>query len=58
MFTIFIHVCATFHSLQASKELLKGRSSEEQRAVVKEILLGLLPNGATTGYRSIVPPNK
>lgn len=36
----------------------QGRSSTQQRGIIREILFSMLPPGASATFRMLFPPNK
>ncbi|KAG0590005.1 hypothetical protein KC19_1G063300 [Ceratodon purpureus] len=44
--------------VDVSKKIMQGRTAVEQRAVVRNVLLSLLPPGAPAQFRKLFPPTK
>ncbi|XP_024366701.1 beta-carotene isomerase D27, chloroplastic [Physcomitrium patens] len=44
--------------VDVSKKIMQGRTAVEQRAVVRDVLLSLLPPGAPAQFRKLFPPTK
>lgn len=44
--------------VRISKEIMRGRTSEKQRIVVRDVLVSLLPPNAPDAFRKLFPPTK